>query len=307
MAQVPTSICHLLNAADQPLVTCLVRNAQGNKIRRLRVTAQVEGFSAPAVETVELEALKNHELNLLPTFFPDKISQVRELTRATLTVQVDDLDRKIELHRTHPIWLLARTSAPLAVTDPQTGKRVDLTRYFGAFVTPKAPSIMTFLRTAAAQHPTQRLVGYQIGEQEVQLEVKAIFEALKSSAGIVYVNSLIDFNPDAGAASQRVRLPRESLADKEANCIDGTVLFASLLEAASLSPAICLVPGHAFLAWETWQDNGKWRYLETTMVGTHTFEEACASAEATAEANGALMTLWPVRALRATHGIMPME
>ena len=46
-------------------------------------------------------------------------------------------------------------------------------------------------------------------------------------------------------------LPRESLADKEANCINGTVLFASLLEGISMSPAIVLVPGHAFLAWET--------------------------------------------------------
>ncbi len=29
------------------------------------------------------------------------------------------------------------------------------------------------------------------------------------------------------------------------------MLLASLLDAASLHPAIVLVPGHAFLAWET--------------------------------------------------------
>ncbi len=69
-------------------------------------------------------------------------------------------------------------------------------------------------------------------------------------------------------------LPRESLEDKQANCIDGAVLFATLLEAASLNPALVIVPGHAFVAWETWSGSNVWNYLETTMIGTHSFQEA---------------------------------
>ena len=57
------------------------------------------------------------------------------------------------------------------------------------------------------------------------------------------------------------------------------MLFASLLESASLSPAIVLVPGHAFVGWEAWDGSDDWRFLETTMVGTHDFAAACASGQ----------------------------
>ncbi len=317
MAQVPTSICHLLSADQHPLITCSVRNARNDKgIRRVRVTSFIEGYSASAVDTVELKPFTGHTFDQLPIVFPDRIRNVTELTRATLNVIVEDMDGKVELHKTEPIWLLARTTAPLAIIDPKTGKWQDLTPYFGAFVTPNAPSVMQFLREAARHHPEGLLTGYQGNRDMVEPQVKAIFDALKAEANITYVNSVISFSPEDGSANQRVRLPRESLEDKQANCIDGTVLFASLLEGISMSPAIVMVPGHAFIAWETWKRNNEWRYLETTMIHTHSFEDACKSAQSTAEhykreaestQNPSHFRLWPLRVLRAVHGITPME
>ena len=89
----------------------------------------------------------------------------------------------------------------------------------------------------------------------------------------------------------------------------GTVLFASLLEGISMSPAIVLVPGHAFLAWETWRGSNAWRYLETTMIGSSTFEQACASAEKTAEfyQGAKKLRMWSLSELRTKFGITPME
>jgi hypothetical protein len=316
MAHVPTAISHLFDAQRNPLVSSKVRNAGSSETRRVRVTTFVEDYSAKAVDTAELKSSQEKEFKQMPTLFPDRLKAITELTRATLNVLVEDLDGKVELHKTQPIWLLARTSAPLAVEDPQTGEWQDMTPYFGAFVTPNAPSLMTYLRIAADHHPDGRLVGYQGAKENVPLQVQAIFEALKQESQITYVNSLVDFNPDQGAASQRVRLPRESLADREANCIDGTVLVASLLEGISLSPAIVLVPGHAFVAWETWSDSNEWNYLETTMIGTHTFEQACASGESQAKRQESLakstgnpyhFRRMPLRILRVRYGITPME
>jgi hypothetical protein len=139
-------------------------------------------------------------------------------------------------------------------------------------------------------------------------QVRAIFEALATS-GVRYVNSVIDFTPETATATQRVRLPRESLANTSANCIDGTVLMASLLEAASLNPAIVLVPGHAFLAWETWRNKGEWRHLETTLIATGSFEDACTRAEEMAkswEGQAWAFKRWSLRELRA-RGITPLE
>jgi len=312
MAQVPTSFYHLLDMETTPLLTCSVkatRDPEGKRKRRVRVSSYIEGYSARAFDTFELRINDTHEFKQLPTLFPDRIRDVNELTRATLNVVVEDLDGSVELHETEPIWLLARTSAPFAVMNPQTGQWQDLTYYLGAFVTPNAPSLMTFLREAARLHPDGHLVGYQGGEEQIVPQVKALFDALKTKAEITYVNSVIDFNPQQGFASQRVRLPRESLADKEANCIDGTVLFASLLEGISMSPAIVLVPGHAFLAWETERNKNTWHYLETTMIGSSTFEQACTSAEKTAEfyKSSGNLRMWSLTELRTRFGITPME
>lgn len=325
MSQVPTAIYHLLDPKTDPLVTCFLDNVSP-RIRRIRITSYIDGYSARAVETIELKAQDNHEFRQSPTLFPDRIRNVTELTRATLNVELQDLDGnlqgtvpgvKTELHKTHPVWLLARSTAPLAVVDPATGKLRDMTRYFGAFVTPNAPSLMSFLRIAADAHPNKRLVGYQ-GDKTIGVrdQVKALYDALKNTGQITYVNSLIAFTPEEGLSTQRVRLPRESLQDKQANCIDGTVLFASLLEGVSLNPAIVVVPGHAFVGWETWRDSNEWEYLETTMIGTHDFEAARKSGTSTAAFfqqlaaatnNENKFRRWSLRDLRATHRITPME
>jgi hypothetical protein len=317
MAQVPTAIYHLLDPEFNPLVSCKVTN-HVDTVRRLRITSYIEGFSATAINTVELEVGKNLTIKQSPTLYRRQIKELNELTTATLNVLVEDLDnQKVENHSTHHIWLLARSTAPIAVRDPKNGKLQDFSPYLGAFVTPNAPDLMHFLRSAAQRHPTGRLVGYQGDANEVTPQVKALFEALKEEANITYVNSLISFTPEQGMANQRVRLPRESLSDSQANCIDGSVLFASLLEAISLSPALVIIPGHAFVAWETWKGApDKWEYLETTMIGTHSFEEAHRSAtanatryQALAEKTGepAIFRQLPLRILRSERSIMPME
>ena len=304
MSHVPTAFCHVLEAERDPLLSCVVRNA-GRQTRRVRITSFVEGYSARAVATVELEEQDEYEFQQLPTFFPAAVEQVKELTRATLNVLVEDLDGQVELHKTHPIWLLARTTVVLQVKDPKTGTRRDMSPYLGAFVTPNAPGVMRFLRHVVEHHPEKRLIGYQQADTAVLPQVKAVFDALKEKADIKYVNSVINFNPEEGATSQRLRLPEESLQNRKANCLDGTVLFASLLEAISLNPALVIVPGHAFLAWESWPQSNSWYYLETTMIGSHTFEEACASAEATKDKT-TIVRFWPLRRLRAERNITPM-
>lgn len=310
MEYLPTSFYHLLNKEDNPLLSCTVVTADKEKIRRVRVTSFVEGYSARAIESMELDwkGKRSHEFKQLPTLNAESIGRINELTRATLNVQVDDLDGQVEIHKTVPVWLLARTTGYLSVKDPTTQKRVDMTRYLGAFVTPNEPSVMAYERRAADYHPKVSLVGYQGGAAEVRRQVNALYDVLKD-AGIVYVNSVINFHPEDGASSQRVRLPKESLADRQANCIDGTVLFASLIEGISMNPAIVIVPGHAFVGWETGKNSGQWNYLETTMVGKASFADACKSAESTAAKYKATNELrqWSLRELRTKYGITPME
>lgn len=322
MAQVPTSICHLLDPERDPLVVCSVRNADPNRIRRLRVTSYVEGYSARAVDTVELEKQSEaHEFKQMPTFFRERLREATELTRATLHVTVEDLDGRMELHKTKHLWLLARNTVPLSILDPQTGQSRDMTPYLGAFVTPNAPRVMAFLREATEFHPERTLPGYQGNKNDegiVARQIKALFDALKERSQLTYVNSVIEFSPaeEGTSTHQRVRLPRESLDERQANCIDGVVLFASLIEGISMNPALVIIPGHALVGWETWDKSEQWKYLDTVMIGTHTFEEACRAAEEQLATFASLpapksgvprVRMRPLRELRASQQIMPME
>src|SRR5262249_5247817 len=106
----------------------------------------------------------------------------------------------------------------------------------------------------------------------VERQVRALYRALQDIK-IMYVNTVICFGAGGGENMQRIRLPRESITTRGANCVDGTGLFAIVLQAASLNAALFLVPGHAFLAWQT-QREGEWDYLETTVIGTKQFEDA---------------------------------
>jgi aminoglycoside/choline kinase family phosphotransferase len=66
------------------------------------------------------------------------------------------------------------------------------------------------------------------------------------------------------------------------------VLFASLLEAVGIRTALVFTgtddSAHAFVAWETTEAGGIWRYLETNGFVTATFDEARKEAEGKAAA-----------------------
>jgi hypothetical protein len=276
MSRVPAAHAHVLEPSAYPLVTFELKNQTDRNVR-LRVRSFIEGYTATAVDTIELAASDAAAtVDQLPTFFPEKLETVHDPTRATLNVEIESLDGegiRIEDHRTFRVWILPTTTAVLKQRAPDSGELLDMTPYLVSWVTPNAPAVMEVLREASEHTAEKRIVGYQVNELGVQEQVQAIFQALKNR-GIFYVNSVVAVGaPDAYV--QRVRLPAQSVGERSANCIDGAVLYASLMEAASLQPGIVLIPGHAFVAWRK-QRGGDWDFLETTMTASHGFGEAAA-------------------------------
>jgi hypothetical protein len=308
MKPLPTGVYHLLDPETDPLLTVLVAN-EARETRRVCVRVYIEGISAEEVRTVEIDPRKQTTFHFLPTLLPERARTITEVQRATLHVVAEDLDGRTESHDTFSIICLARTSSFNAVRRPDTGQIVDLSHYYGAWVTPHAEAVQERVRRAADLLPNRQMWGYEDDPDAVTLQVEALYRVLKE-AEITYINSVIDYGAPPGQAIQRTRLPRESLAGRAANCIDGTVLFASLLEGAALNPAIVLFPGHAIVGWEAWDGSDEWRFLETTMIGSHEFEAACRSGqkqydEAMASGSGRV-TIHKLTDLRARE-IWPME
>ncbi len=310
---VHSAIVHLLAADERPLLTLEATN-HGAAARRLRVAVAVDRYSDEAIDTLTVEAVARAPASYLPAFDVERIATLNELTKAQARIRIDDLDADRTLwEKTLPLHLLALNSAPLGARDPASGDYVDQTRYLGAFVTPNDPEIDAFLEKATRFLPEgESFAGYKGG---VTAQVQALYDAL-AERGTQYVDSTLDFNPDAAAqATQRVRLPKQALTAKLANCLDGTLLFASLLERIKIEPALVIIPGHALVAWATSEGGKRWRYLETTELGKQPFEKAeeigknfAAGASAAQEqANEAgYFRLWPLRELRAA-GVTPIS
>ncbi len=83
--------------------------------------------------------------------------------------------------------------------------------------------------------------------------------------GVNYLNVANSFFDGA----QECVLPDDVIANGGGNCIDGTMLFASLLEQMGARPIITFVPGHAFISVDSgpFGANTVWS-LETTMLGS---------------------------------------
>jgi hypothetical protein len=311
MHPLPTAIYHLLNPDTHPLLRVVVKNFSLDK-RRVRVRAGIEGLSSQSVKTIELSRVTTPgcdvTIDLLPTLLPGALAALSEVQRATVYVISEDLDKRIEAHDTYSIVCLSRNSSFNAVLDPATGVVVDFSQYYGAWVTPYDELVQECIRTAAGLCDPPQIWGYQGAPADVERQVRAMFDALQKR-GMKYVNSVIDYGAPEGYYTQRTRLPRESLRNLSANCIDGAVLMASLLEGASLNPALVLVPGHAFVAWETRDGSNEWKCLETTMMGEGSFEQALQSGQAQyqrfIQTSPALVKLHPLKYLRR-QGIWPM-
>lgn len=144
---------------------------------------------------------------------------------------------------------------------------VDLSWIFAAYVNENDPIVAQVLEEARASGIAPVFNAYASADPEhVYRQVWAIWDVL-SRRGIRYssANPAIERGPHS--YSQRVRSLAQTWADRSANCIDGSVLIASVLQRIGVRSFLVLVPGHAFIGFYTDADAQHAAYLETTLLG----------------------------------------
>jgi hypothetical protein len=251
--------------------------------RTYTIESEIPGYTEKAVDTVTVAAGASETVGQTPTLRNSAIP--REMTPASYHYRIALSDGSLVEEQTLPVSIYAKDTMIWAVSEGE--ETTELTPYIGAWVTPHAPGIDTLIRDAAEYHPDKGITGYQCGaqctdeqwEEDTNAQVRAIFESLKNDYKIVYINSPFAYGK-ATENVQRVRLPADSLASKSANCIDGTVLYASALESIGMNPRIIVLPEHAFLCYDTNPDDPtRFTCLETTKTSSATFEEAVQAGE----------------------------
>lgn len=270
-----------------PLVDCIIQNDNAGDTTYL-VTAEVKGWSEPISETVSLKAGEARYVSLTPVF-QDKFYSGKNLEGATITYKVEKSGLKLYEHNQQVN--VTPASQFVFGTMLQNGS-IFYTPFLAAmWVTPDDPCIESVIAVAKEKMPGRSFSDYQgyaqYTEEQKALatmqQMKAVYETIQGH-GISYVNSVVTFG-DPANFKQNVRFPYESLETKNANCIDGAVLYASVFEKIGLEPIIVVVPGHAFVGVRNDRNSSDVTMLETTMTGTNSFEEAVAAAMDTYEKN----------------------
>jgi hypothetical protein len=150
----------------------------------------------------------------------------------------------------------------------------DMKFLFAAYIQEQHPEIDKILREALNTKMANQWVGYQLGEKEVDKQISAIWRVLHER-GFVYSSITDNAGDKGGVFSQTVRTFDTSIKTSQANCVDGTIVFASILRRIGIYPTLVSVYGHCFLGYNAWTKEdkdgntvkGPMKYLETTMLG----------------------------------------
>lgn len=185
----------------------------------------------------------------------------------TVTIGDDEPETRTETAILRPVndcpWSVARDDAELA----------DTCYMVAAYVNEQHPFVDMILREALNDGVVDSFTGYQSGDPaEVYRQVYALWNAL-SERDVRYSNITTSVAVSSQVSAQHVRMIDESINNNQANCVDGAVLFASLMRKIDIEPVVVSVPGHCYVSFYLDAERTMLIGLETTLIGSESDEE----------------------------------
>ncbi|MSP40978.1 MAG: hypothetical protein EXR70_21015 [Deltaproteobacteria bacterium] len=237
----------------------------------IRVRIEIDSIAKPTEEEFSLDSFGDYRI------YPKIRYSYDTLTRLVQPRTVDTLI-SIEANgisagsKSLPLRVRSVNDVPLRL-QTKDGRVQDLSWMLAAFVNENHPWIDKLLQEALRTRLTSQFSGYQGTPQQVVKEINAIWTLL-GQRGMRYSNIATPSGTSRTVISQHVRFLTESISFTQANCLDGTVLLASIFRKIGLDPVIVLVPGHALL--KVYLDNShqNFVYIETTLMGRAMLSDA---------------------------------
>ena len=247
---------------------------KGSSNETIPLKLEIEASRFINKSSIEIKIQQDKEIEVFPRIAYDYHALERLIQPASENVYFRlysnsvQIMEKMEVVRFHSV-----NEVPFAALnrkDPE--QHVDLTWLFSAYVNEDDPSIDKILHEAL-QIGTADKIGFGnefsfsgYGNQEntglsVDLQALAIWSVFLSNkikySNITTTSNVTSSNDNKKVWSQYVRTLGESFGNAQANCVDGSVLFASVLRKIGIDPMLILVPGHMFLGYvrdpELWE------------------------------------------------------
>lgn len=269
---IATMGAHPLGNAKNPFA---IRLTAARDRERIRITLEETPFFARSVSEFELPA-QGTEYTVYPDIIwrYDRLRANSETSPISVVASVRRDGREAgQQVRTYSVRALSECL--YGYIEQSATRRVYRPTYlfFAAYVDEDNRLIDEVLREALNTRFVRRFQGYQGGTAaSVDQQVFALWYVLQqrnfrySSIANSSLSSNVVF-------SQRVRTFAQALRSSQVNCVDGSVLFASLLRAINITPTLIKTPGHMYVGYRKEQGSPDLTFLETTMIGDIDLDE----------------------------------
>ena len=258
----PVAVLRVTNVANRPSAQI--------------ITAEIQGWSRLTEQSVVIGARETLQFPVQPELLPRAYLN-QEIRHVTLVVRAVSTDGNLLYAESHPVLMHSGSEI-------FWGRKFANAQMAARWVTPHDPAVLDLVARSRAYIARGRMAGYNrsTGDSRaiaghVRAQARAVFHALQKS-GISYVVSLFVMGEYVGQA-QRLRLPRETLQLKSANCMDVSLVFASAMENLGMEPLVIIVPGHAFAGIRLGPKSEDILYLDLTVLPRGSFENAIARAQ----------------------------
>jgi hypothetical protein len=193
-----------------------------------------------------------------------KLAQCDQAAPTSITFRVQ-LGKQTAEEQTVTCTMRSINDCPFAFQSDD--KVYDISYTFAAYVNEQHPFVDKLLREALDIGVVDRFTGYQ-GEDEgkVLLQAYALWDLLVAR-DIRYSNIITTAADSDSVASQHVRLIEDSINNSQANCVDGSVLFVSLLRKIGIDAFLVLEPSHCYAGFYAGTNRTKLHAIETTLLG----------------------------------------
>ena len=257
-------------------------------------TIEVEVSGDRFIKTSRIKITANEKMNDVtvgpaPYFDFEALNKLKQTTPFNITIKAKKNDGETivfnEVWQAHQINDCPMTLSRRIVSNNKTIIQENLStrNCIAGYVNENHPMIEAILVQAKTSGKSKEFFGYAQGEDKIVEQIESIWNALQKR-GVTYSN-ISESTISPLHSFQHIRLLEQSISEKQSNCLDGSVMLASILRKIGLNVSIILVPKHAYLA--VYDSSHKHRIfaIETTMIDKNKIFEAIAAATTEGEAS----------------------
>jgi hypothetical protein len=245
-----------------------VANAQ------VKITLKENELMAETTWSGELpEAGKQYSIAPKVNYKFDRLRKVTQQVPMNVAFELD-IEGEFAGEKTETLQVRSINDCPFAVSNSEetlddenaVEGSSEMGWMFAAYVNENHPLLDKILQEALE---TKIVGGFRVTTHEHDETVKQVFAVWSAlqKRGLQYSSTTTTPGGSATVLSQYVRFVDQSLASTQANCVDGSVLFASVLRKISIEPFLVTVPGHMYVGFYLGAGKSQFVGLETTVLG----------------------------------------